>query len=333
MQSRCFNRELTTEVIVGAFMMTVLLGLGYFTILLSREKWFQKGPELDVLFSNVMGLRDGDAVVCRGMQIGKVKQLQLRPDGVHVSLSLEEPVDLRTDYKIIVETTSILGGRNLRIDEGSDNKMREPRRALYNGTPPQDLLSDATALVSGLRKSLIEDGTMDNLRAASEQIKTIAGRLSSGEGTLGRLLSADDSIYTNLATTVASLKAVAGRLEHGQGVLGKLLSTNDTLYADFAAATKALRATAERIEKGDGSLQKLLADDSRLYNDLSAGVAALKNVAERIDKGQGLLGKITTDDSLYKDIQNTVKDLRQTIDDYRETTPVTTFTSVFFGAF
>ena len=33
-------RELTIEIIVGAFIIMVLLGMGYFTIMLSKESWF-----------------------------------------------------------------------------------------------------------------------------------------------------------------------------------------------------------------------------------------------------------------------------------------------------
>jgi phospholipid/cholesterol/gamma-HCH transport system substrate-binding protein len=333
MKTRCFNRELTLEVIVGAFMMTVLLGLGYFTILLSRESWFQKREYMEVLFENVMGLRDGESVVCRGMEVGKVKSIHMAGDGVHVRVSLDAPLRLREDYAITVETTSILGGRNLTIALGSDGKPEAQPLELYRGTPPKDLLTDATELVSGLRKSLIEDGTVDNLRAASEELRAIAQRVSAGEGTLGKLLSSDTRLYDDMAATVGSLKTVAERIEKGQGVLGKLLSEDDALYTDLAGTVKSLRATAERIEKGDGTLQKLLSDDARLYTDLADGIAALKRIAERVDRGEGLLGKLTTDDALYNEVRAAVNDVRQAIDDMRETTPVTTFTSVFFGAF
>ena len=96
-------------------------------------------------------------------------------------MNSQAPLRLREDYAITVETTSILGGRNLMIALGSDEKPEAPQRDVYRGTPPKDLLTDATELVSGLRKSLIEDGTVDNLRAASEELRTIARRVSAGE--------------------------------------------------------------------------------------------------------------------------------------------------------
>jgi phospholipid/cholesterol/gamma-HCH transport system substrate-binding protein len=333
MKARVFDRELSLEVLVGAFMMTVLLGLGYFTILLSRESWFQKREMMEIRFVDVMGLRAGDSVVCRGMEVGKVKKLHLSDDGVHVLISLQKPLVLHEDYAFTVETTSVLGGRNLQVALGSDDKPFAEKLDVYPGVPPKDLLADATELVSGLRKSLIEEGTVENFRATSIELRSIVERVSAGEGTIGKLLSSDSKIYDDMAATVASLKTVSDRLEKGQGLLGKLLSEDDTLYTDISATVKSLQATAERIEKGDGTLQKLLADDAKLYTDLSDGVAALKRIAERVDKGEGVLGKLTTDDSLYNEVRAAVNDVRQAIDDMRETTPVTTFTSVFFGAF
>jgi len=43
--------------------------------------------------------------------------------------------------------------------------------------------------------------------------------------------------------------------------------------------------------------------------------------------------KMVKDEKLYNDIQSIVKEARATIDDFRETAPITTFSSIFFGAF
>ena len=39
------------------------------------------------------------------------------------------------------------------------------------------------------------------------------------------------------------------------------------------------------------------------------------------------------DDELYEEAKLLLQEIRATVDDFRETTPITTFTSVFFGAF
>ena len=65
----------------------------------------------------------------------------------------------------------------------------------------------------GVRDALVEGGVIENIQEAAAQIREITTRLRDGKGTLGRLLSEDDTLYEDLGATVASLKEVAGRLE------------------------------------------------------------------------------------------------------------------------
>ena len=62
-------------------------------------------------------------------------------------------------------------------------------------------------------------------------------------------------------------------------------------------------------------------------------MASLRAIAERIEKGEGVLGKLVAEDGLYTQLEQLVGEVRATVDDYRETSPVVTFTSLFFGAF
>lgn len=77
---------------------------------------------MHVTFRDVMGLRDGDSVVVRGMPIGKVKELKLAESescsGVCVTLMLDNELTMHDGYEIKIISTSILGGRQLHIDEG-----------------------------------------------------------------------------------------------------------------------------------------------------------------------------------------------------------------------
>jgi phospholipid/cholesterol/gamma-HCH transport system substrate-binding protein len=291
-------RELTMEIIVGVFIVMILLGLGYFTIILSRETWFSDKQQIAVLFDDVMGLSEGDNVVARGMPVGKIKRLTLCDRGVCVKASLDAPLAMRTDYRITIVATSILGGRYMDINEGTADAPELGKVESYRGERPYDLMGDAAAVVNAVRKSLLEDGVIDNFQAAAADLRAIIGRVNAGQGAIGKLLSEDDTLYNDLSAGIASLRAVAGRLEQGQGTLGKLLAEDDTVYDDVAATAKTLRAVADRLEKGEG-----------------------------------LLGRLMQDDTLYTEIEGTVREVRASLDDMRETSPVVLFTSIFFGAF
>jgi len=291
-------RELTMEIVVGAFMLMIFLGLCYFTIILSRETWFGVKYTREVVFSDVMGLREGDSVVVRGMPIGKIDSLELRDDGVHVVAVLDEEIHMRRDYKVTIVSTSILGGRYLEVSEGTKDEPELPEGTVLRGENPLDLMADAAEMINALKEGLVEGGIIDKIEKSAEQISEITTRVNKGEGTIGRLLSADDQLYEDLSASVASLREISGRLEEGEGTLGKLLSKDD-----------------------------------QLYEDLSEGVASLRKVADRLERGEGLLGRLMQDDSLHDEIKNAIAEARAAIDDFRETSPIVTFTSVFFGAF
>lgn len=290
-------QETSIEVTVGAFLFMILLALGFFTIVLSRENLFARRYELDVLFPHVRGLRQGDNVFVRGVDIGKIKALHISPEGVHALASLKQPVTLREDYKIEILPSSVLGGRYLSVYEGSDDRPPLPEGAVIRGEAPVDLIDEATRTVQVIKRSLEQGKILENISAAVEDVRELTTRLGRGEGTLGKLLT-DDSLYTNLQAVVANLKEVTGRVREGQGTLGRLLSEEDTLY-----------------------------------RDLSEAAASIREVTASIANGNGTLGKLAKDDELYEQARLLLNEIRAAIDDLRETTPLTTFTSVFFGAF
>lgn len=256
-------RELTLEVVVGVFMITVFFGIAYFTIVLSRDAWFSRKHHVEVRFNHVMGLREGDSVVVRGMPIGKVQQLKLQEDGVMVVASLDERVRLREGYRISVVTSSILGGRYLDVDEGPLENPLLAEGTIPRGRDPYDLMADAAELVAAIKDGVIEGGVVENIQSVSADLREITARINAGEGFVGKLLSSDDSVFTDLAALVASLRGIVEKVEEGHGMIGKMLS----------------------------------------------------------------------DDSLYEEIEKMVVEIRATIDDVRESSPVVTFTSIFFGAF
>jgi phospholipid/cholesterol/gamma-HCH transport system substrate-binding protein len=255
-------RELSMEVLVGTFMFVALLSLCVFTIVLSRENVFKKTYPFEVVFADVMGLRDGDNVMMRGMTVGKVKAMILQDDGVRVVAALQRPIHLKKDYAIDVVFSSVLGGRYLQIGEG--NPALEPLApdTVVKGRTPNDVM----ALVS---------------------------------------------------TVAADVKEITGKINAGQGTIGKLVN-DDTLYNDARDVLNELKAAVK--ERG-------------LIRNLESSMANLNEITEKINHGEGTLGLLVNDESLYLEVKQMINDIRATVDEMRETSPIVTFSSIFFGAF
>lgn len=300
------NHELAVEMAVGALVAAVFAGLAVFTIAISGKNLFDKNVfGIEAVMPDAMGLRPNDPVIARGTTVGAVKEVRYERDGVHVKAQLEAPVEFHEGYAVTVVATSILGGRQLVLREGDPSAPVVPASETLVGEKPSDLMEDASAAVAKVREFLQTDA-LDNLRDFSESIKNLAARLEAGEGTLGRLLSSDDTIYNDLAAAVADakdgiadLKSIAARLEAGEGTLGKLLSSDDSAYQDLKETLANLRKISDRLESGEGTLGRLL----------------------------------SSDDSLYRNLDGTVTDVREVIDDVREANTLSTATSILFGGF
>ncbi len=289
--------EMSIEVTVGAFMFMILLALGFFTIILSRENMFKKTYPIDIVFESVMGLREGDNVFVKGVDVGKIKTLTVEEEGVHLVANLEIAVNIHEDYRVEILPSSVLGGRYLHLYEGSKTSPILPEGTVLVGLQPIDLIDEASETIMLVKNALDEGGVLDNLKATMEQFKIVTTRLSEGKGTLGKLLAEDD-IYDELHEIVSNLNEVSQRLSDGKGTLGKLM-----------------------------------AEDDRLYEDLAGAASAIKELTTSMNEGEGTIGKLVKDDAVYEELQMLLHEIRATVDDYRETSPISTFTTILFGAF
>ncbi|MGD9873075.1 MAG: MlaD family protein [Kiritimatiellia bacterium] len=324
-------KEMSMEVTVGAFMFMVLLTLGFFTIVLSQENIFKPGYEITASFSNVLGLREGDNVFVHGVDVGKVKALTVTRDGVELVARLEVPLTFHEDYRIEILPSSVLGGRYLHIFAGTAASPLLPEGTKLHGVQPIDLLDEATEAVMLLREAFDEGGMLDDLKEAIAEFRDLGKNLNAGEGTFGKLMT-DDELYDNLKAITASFKDVADRLDKGEGSIGKLLS-DEAVYNDLKAFAEDMREISDRVAEGKGTIGKLLSEDEQVYKDITDLVKSLKEVSESLNSTEGTIGRLVKDDEIYQEAKKLIREIRATIDDMRETSPITTFTSIFFGAF
>lgn len=309
--SEKYNKEISIEVLVGFFMFIILIALGVFTIVLSRQNFLQKKYPVSVRFEEVGGLREGDNVFLRGTKVGVVKATVLENNHVIVRADLDVPVQFREGYKVEVVDSSMLGGKMLKIYEGPLAAAPLPEDAVISGKSPINILDELGVAVAGIRN--------------------MTDQVAAGEGTLGKLIR-DDAVYNNLQEVMGNLRQVSEKLAKGEGTIGKLIN-DEVVYTDLKSTMSNLEQVSGRLANGEGTLGKLLAKDDQLYQDLSTSMANIRSITEKIESGEGTLGKLVSDDQIYVEAQKLLEELRAAIDDMRETSPVTTFSTVLFGAF
>ena len=328
------DKDVAIDILVGLFVTLIFIALATFTIIVSGSTFFKDSNfTIEVVMPDAMGLRRNDYVISRGTTVGSVSDVFYARDGVHVVAELDAPVVFYEDYKITVVPTSILGGRQLVIQEGTMSLPKVDDVMKLEGQQPADMMADATAAIARLKEFLDTDA-LENLRDFSEDLSQMSGRINRGEGTLGKLLSSDDEVYTNLNAAVASIRDIATRLEAGEGTLGRLLSSDDEVYTNLNATVANLRDITTRLEAGEGTIVKLLSSDDEVYTNLNATVANLRDITTRLEAGEGTLGKLlSADTEMYDNINGAVTDVRELLDDAREASTLSTFSSLLFSGF
>lgn len=324
-------QQMSMEVTVGAFMFMVLMALGVFTIILSRENIFTRKYYVEIVFDDVMELRSGDRVSMRGLEIGKVSRLWLEPDGVHVVASSDRPLNLREDYSASILASTVLGGRYLEMYEGSTDAAPLPPDTVLRGNRPIDIIEEATEVIEDIRSILVGGGVLDNLQVTLRELRTMAENVNAGKGTIGKLVT-DDTLYEEATALAQRMGKIVDDVEQGEGTLAMLLR-DDALYKQLASSAENLNEITARLERGEGTLGKLLSEDDTLFADLQDTMDALKDVSVRLRDGKGTIGRLVADETLYDEVRLLVYEVRAAVDDFRETAPITLFSTIFFGAF
>ena len=329
------NSDVFSEVVVGVFMVAVLALLVYFTVVISgvdvlfgREKALAR-----IAFTDVGGLKERDNVVYRGMKVGIVEKIELAPTNVMVTVLVDRGVVLREGCHASVSALSLLGGNYLLLEEGA-GAVQPLATTVFRGDPPIDWVRDLGKIAGSLNE-VLNDGSfrsiISNFEATAENVNKIVARVERGEGTAGRLLSRDDTVYQDLREAVAGAKravgdaektfdgarktfdhaaAVAERLNRGEGTLGRLLSKDDAVYADLKQTLANAAAISARIERGEGTFGRLTAKDDALWGDLTNAVANVRAATAKLKSGEGLLGRAFNDAALADDAAKLVANLR-----------------------
>ncbi len=324
-------QQAATEVTVGFFVFAILGALVMFTIVLSYDNIFTRSYKMDIQFDDVTGLIRGDKVYVSGVDVGRVNNLEISPEGVIVSLTLKHKVELRQDYVAEVKSSSVLGGRYVSIYEGKRDSLLLDPSVTITGRPPIDFIAEASDAIASIRNTLEGGGVLGNLEDTMSNLKNITEDLQQGKGTIGKLLK-DDAVYAELQGTVSNLNVITKRLEAGEGSIGKLL-TEEEVYDNLKQVSADLKDISGRLARGEGTIGKLLSSDETVYNDLKGTLASINDAMGKVSQGQGTLGKLVNDDELYNEIMKALAEVRAMFDDLRETSPVTSLSSIFFGAF
>ena len=277
------------EVGVGAL---VLVGVGIFVagmLWLSGRSVGGEGLTVNVLFTNVAGLKQGDPVLVSGVKKGRVARVALeRVGSVRVTLELGRDVRPKIDASAVVASVDFFGAKFIDYNPGQRDEFLPDDRTITGQNPPgltdvasgvatraNELLTNASSLVS---EQLAVD--IHNTMVATQRAMNLLA--DAPEGPLVKQTT------RTLAATERLMSRIDSMLASGTGSRIDTLSRNlATLTEHLGSATVAIDTLLRRVNRGEGTLGKL-ASDSLMYTDLRnlsvALTALLTDLRDHPDK-------------------------------------------------
>jgi phospholipid/cholesterol/gamma-HCH transport system substrate-binding protein len=114
--------------------------LGYLSIKLGKmEVWGSKGYDIHAVFSNSGGLKSGSGIVIAGVEVGRVKSVQLRNYQAQVVMNLPWDVRIQEDAIASIKTKGLIGEKYIEITPGGSKKAIGPGGKIRDTQPSVDL--------------------------------------------------------------------------------------------------------------------------------------------------------------------------------------------------
>jgi len=298
----------TLETRLGIFVALAVIAAVLILETIGGVESLRRGYHLNAEFNTVQELKVGDRVKMAGVEVGRVEKITLDETNnkVLVMMKLHQKVIVRTDSTATVKFTGLLGQNFIAVDFGSP------------GSPPAAEGAFLTSAEQPAASPAMQK--IDNVASGVENItKTFTG--DKIENLLGPFTDFLKANKGPLTATIANMQAVSGQISSGKGTVGKLIY-DETLYSsalssvtnlqDAAAEIRSTIADAreviEQAKSGQGTVGKLLKDDT-LYRETAASMTNLREILEKVNHGQGSVGKLVNDKEFYNNAKLTLQKL------------------------
>src|SRR4030042_5674519 len=132
-------KKLDTAFFVGLFMIAGIVCLGYLSVKIARMEILGiKGYELHATFSNSGGLKNGSSVAIAGVEVGRIKSINLNEYQAEVVMNVRNEVKLQEDAIAAIKTKGLIGEKYIEITPGASEKIIPAGGKIRETLPPVD---------------------------------------------------------------------------------------------------------------------------------------------------------------------------------------------------
>ena len=133
-------KRLTRETLVGLFVVAGIVSLAYLSINLGGLEVISDGGYTVLAeFDSVAGLRNGAVVEIAGVEVGRVRSIELESYRAVVAMSIDPGIVLQDDAIVSIRTKGLIGEKYVRVMPGGSDTLIPPGGKLRDTEDPIDI--------------------------------------------------------------------------------------------------------------------------------------------------------------------------------------------------
>jgi phospholipid/cholesterol/gamma-HCH transport system substrate-binding protein len=291
----------SNELKVGFLALLAFLILYFGFNFLKGNDVFSTARVYYVEYDNVDGLMVSNQVMVNGIEVGKVKKVEILPEKANkilVTLRLSQDILIPDKTVAVLSDGALLGGKIIRLRlEGKGNLAED---SFLKGETEVGV----TALLKERAIPVIANA--DSLLVSFRQI---SNKFDHTGTYLNTLLKTSNETVSNINGSVNGIVA------DNKANIAQISSNMKTLSTDLIETEKQLRPLLTKFNTVADSLNALKI--GKTLKEVDATVISLKKIVQGLERGEGTAGKLIKNDSLYLGLNKTIVDLDKLLLDFR----------------
>jgi phospholipid/cholesterol/gamma-HCH transport system substrate-binding protein len=112
------------DFLTGLFVIFGILCMAYLSVNLAKKEILGgSGYNVVAFFSNISGLRLGSQVEIAGVEVGRVKKIELENYQAKLTIRLNKDVIIQEDAIVSIKTKGLIGDKYVQITPGGSDKI------------------------------------------------------------------------------------------------------------------------------------------------------------------------------------------------------------------
>lgn len=300
--------KINNEIKIGILVLVAIACTIFGIKLLQGKGLFDSGIDVFVYYDDVSGLQPSAPVLLKGVQIGRVKDIELEKNTrIKVTLHVNDGYDVPVGTEAEISAPSLISSDkvvNFHLPEASTTVLLKDQDVI-NPKAASDLLSSLGSEVKPIMNNVNGTiGTIDSVAMAVNNILNLQTQmhLHNTFANVDKAVEQLSKLSTELNKQTAQLNLIMNNINSFAGNLSKNNSTVSNILTNVEKTTNSLSGP---------ELEKTLKSIQQSTDELNKAIA-------KLNSKDGSLGMLVNDPELYNNMTKLSKTLDETLSDLKK---------------